>query len=158
MKFNSLLTLANLSLLAMSTSCEKSTATDPTPAVSENNISGEWEWVKTVGGLTGNQTYTPSSTGVATKWVFKPDSTFQQYDTRQGVTQLTESTTFSIRSARSIYTGQPTQALRINRHVSAGSPSTLVIQPVIYIIEELGTELKIADNYADGFGQTYRRK
>ncbi|MDJ0365736.1 hypothetical protein QMK33_11285 [Hymenobacter sp. H14-R3] len=159
MKFNSLPALASLSLLAMSTSCEKSTITDPTPAaVSENSISGEWEWVKTVGGLTGNQNYTPSSTGVATIWVFKPDSTFQQYDTRQGVTQLTESTTFSVRSARSIYNGQITQTLRINHHVSGGSPSTSVIQPITYLIEELGAELKIADNYADGFSQTYRRK
>jgi hypothetical protein len=159
MKFKSLLALASLSLLLISTSCEKNTLTDPTPAaVSENDISGEWEWVKAVGGLTGNQTYTPSSTGIATTWVFKSDSTFQQYDTRQGVTQLTESTTFSIGSARSIYTGQITKTLRINRHVSGGSPSTSVVQPVTYLIEKRGTELKIEDNYADGFGRTYRRK
>ena len=154
MKCYSLFALAGLSLLTASSGCKKNTTNDPVPVA---DISGEWNWVTTIGGLTGNQTYTPASTGVAIKWIFKPDSTFQQYNTRQGVAQLTESTTFSIGSTRSIYTGQIARTLRINRHVSGGSPNTSVVQPVTYIIEELGTELRIADNYPDGFGQTYRR-
>lgn len=158
MKSTSLLVLASWSLLTL-TSCEKSSGTEPAPVeVSENGISGEWEWVQTVGGMTGNQTYTPASSGVALKWVFKADSTFQEYTTRQGMTQLTESTTFSIGSARSIYNGQLSQALRINRHMNGGASSPSVVQPATYLIEALGTELKIADNNPDGFSQTYRRK
>ena len=146
-----LLALAVLSLLTMSSGCKKNK--DANPLGLDNKIFGEWEWVSTIGGLTGNQTSTPASTGVTTTWVFKSDSTFQQYDTRQGVSRLAESTTFSIRSARSIYTGQTTQTLRINRHVSGPT-----VQPATFIIQEIGTQLKIADNFPDGFGQTYHRK
>lgn len=154
-----LLVLASWSLLAVSTSCEKSTEPEPIPTeVVGNELTGEWEWVKTVGGITGSQTYTPASSGAAITWVFKADSTFQQYTTRQGVTQLTESTTLSVRSARSIYNGQLTRTLRINCHLSGGASSPPVVQPVTYLLEALGTELKLADNNPDGFTQTYRRK
>lgn len=159
MKPASLLVLASWSLLAVSTGCEKTT--EPEPALTEvagNELIGEWEWVQTVGGLTGGQTYTPMSSGTAVKWVFKADSTFQQYTTRQGVTQLTESTTFSVRSARSIYSGQLARALRINRHVSGGASSPPIVQPITYLVAALGAELKLADNNPDGFTQTYRRK
>jgi hypothetical protein len=159
MKPASLFVLASWSLLAVSTGCEKSTEPEPAPTeVAGNELIGEWEWVQTVGGLTGGQTYTPISSGAAIKWVFKADSTFQQYTTRQGVTQLTESTTFSVRSARSIYNGQPGRTLRINRHVSSGVSGPPVVQPVTYLVLTLGAKLELADNNPDGFTQTYRRK
>ena len=144
-------------LLAVSTGACTKEATAPAE-VSGTEIYGEWDWVRTSGGLTGNQTYTPASTGVATRWVFKTDGTFQQYDTQQGSTRLTQSTTFTLGTAGSIHTGQPARALTINRQVPGPTPNTTSVQPVTYIIQGLGTQLVVSDNYADGFGSTYQRR
>lgn len=123
------------------------------PACQPTNVSpkggaslvGEWHWVSSTGGFTGKQTYTPASTGTEEKWVFGADSTYQVYATKQGATRLTESGSFSVGTAPSIYTGQPARALRLQGR-----------QP--YIIEELGsTRLGLADNSPDGFGHTYER-
>ena len=124
-------------------------------AAPSNEIIGSWDWVASSGGLTGRQTHTPASTGIATTWVFKSDGTFQQYDTQQGTSRLVESTTFSLGSTHSIYTGQPTRSLTINRH--ADGP-TGTAHPVTYVIQAVGERLEIADNNPDGFGYTYRRK
>ncbi|MFD1469277.1 hypothetical protein ACFQ48_13680 [Hymenobacter caeli] len=125
--------------------------------VSGTEIYGEWDWVHSVGGIAG-LTYTPASTGVATRWVFKTDGTFQEYDTQQGTTRLVQSTTFAIGSAGSIHTGQPAQTLIINRQVPGPTPNTTSVQPVTYVIQGLGAQLVVADNYADGFGSTYQRR
>ncbi|WP_426062278.1 hypothetical protein, partial [Hymenobacter sp. B1770] len=105
-------------------------------------------------GMTGRQTLTPASTGIAVRWVFTPDSTFQAYETRQGTTRQTKSGTYSLGSVRSIYTGQAARALRFTP--LPGSPVTA--GPETYVMEELGAHLRLADNNPDGFGHTYRRK
>lgn len=111
------------------------------------SLVGEWHWVSSTGGLTGNQTYTPASTGTEEKWVFRADSTYQVYATKQGTTQLTKSGTFSLGPAPSIYTGQPARALYLGGRQARPA-----------IIEELSsTRLRLADNYPDGFGSTYER-
>lgn len=138
---------AALSLLPLLPGCAKSTGPG-------NGLVGEWEWVRSQGGMTGKQTDTPASTGVAVRWVFAPDSTFQAYETRQGTTRQTESGTYSLGAVRSIYTGQSIRALRF-----APLPGTAVPAGVVtYVIEELGTQLVLAYNYPDGFGHTYRRR
>ena len=138
---------AALSLLPLLPRCAK-------PTGPGNSLVGEWEWVRSQGGMTGTQTHTPASTGVAVRWVFAPDSTFQAYETRQDTTRQTEAGTYSLGSVRSFYTGQSTRALRF-----APLPGTAVpARPVTYVIEELGAQLGLADNCPDGFGHTYRRR
>lgn len=131
-------------LIAVSTTaCQKS---NPAPAVTDQGIIGEWHWVSSIGGITGKQTQTPASTGIATTLVFKSDSTFQRSTTQTGSTPLTETGTFSLGAIRSIYSGQPARALTLRGK-----------QPQTFIIQELTTRLVLADNYYDGFGHTYQR-
>ena len=138
---------AALSLLPLLPGCAK-------PAGPDNGLVGEWAWVRSQGGMTGAQTYTPASTGVAVRWVFTSDSTFQAYETRQGATRQTESGTYSLGSVRSIYNGQSARALRFAPIPSRAVPG----RAVTYVLEELGAQLILADNNPDGFGHTYRRR
>ena len=129
-------------LLAIGASgCQKASVT---PA--DQGIVGEWHWASSVGGLTGKQTYTPASTGSTDTWAFQADGTYQRHTTQASGTQLTETGTFSLGSAKSIYSGQPAQALILRGK-----------QSQTFIIQELTTRLVLADNYYDGFGHTYER-
>jgi hypothetical protein len=107
---------------------------------------GEWHWVSTVGGLAGNQTYTPASTGITETWVFKSDSTYQRAVTRQGGPSTTETGTFSLESVKSIYTGQAERALVLRGQ-----------QEQTLLLDAVTTRLALSDNYYDGFKHTYER-
>lgn len=126
--------------LALTTpGCQK-TETPP------QGLVGEWSWVASTGGHTG-QTYTPASTGTTRRWLFRADSTFRLTETRQGVAQPVQAGTYSLGVVRSIYTGQPARALTIR----LGQPQT-------YVLSELGDRLEVADNFYDGFADTYERR
>jgi hypothetical protein len=132
------------SLLCLGASaCQK---TDATPAPADQRLMGEWHWVSSVGGLAGKPTSTPASAGSPNTWVFKADSTYQEFTTQPGGAQLTETGTFSLGSVKSIYSGQPTRALTLRGKRS----QTLLIQAVT-------TRLVLADNSPDGFEHTYER-
>ncbi|NML67729.1 hypothetical protein HHL22_21215 [Hymenobacter sp. RP-2-7] len=124
------------------------TACQKTEALPQGQgLVGEWNWVQSRGGLTGNQTYTPASTGTTIRWVFRADSTVQVSTTRQGVTQPMQMGTYSLGVAKSIYSGQPARALTIR-----------LKQAQTYILSELSSNrLVVDDNAYDGFGDTYER-
>lgn len=48
---------------------------------------GEWNWVASQGGFTGNQTEAPASTGTTKRWLFRADNTFQLAVTWRRVAQ-----------------------------------------------------------------------
>lgn len=124
------------------TACQK-TGVSPAPG-----LVGEWSWVISRGGFTGNQTYTPASTGTVRQWVFRADSTFQQRETRQGAAQPAQVGTYSLGAVSSIYTGQPARSLTLR----------LGQQAEVYVLSELGSRLVVADNQYDGFTDTYERR
>lgn len=137
--------LATVALLALGASaCQQATVAPE----GGTGLVGEWRWVLSQGGFTGKQTDTPASTGTTHTWLFRADSTYQAYTTRQGTSQLTDSGTFSLGSAPSIYTGRPDRALRLRSRQAQQ----------VYIVQELSSHrLRLADNYPDGFGHTYER-
>ena len=135
---------ATIVLLALGASACQQEAVAPEGGT---GLVGEWHWVISQGGLTGHQTATPASTGTTQTWVFRADSTYQAFTTQQGSPQLTDSGTFSLGLAPSIYTGSSSRALRLHGQ-----------RERLYIVQELSsTRLQLADNYPDGFGHTYER-
>jgi hypothetical protein len=135
-----LLAAAILALGAVA--CQKTTLAPPA-----EGLVGEWNWVQSRGGFTGNQTETPASTGTSRRWAFRADSTFTQYVVQQGVAKPAQAGTYSLGVARSIYTGQPARALTIR----LGQPQTYLLSGVS------SSRLVLADNAYDGFGDTYER-
>ncbi|MGI4872437.1 MAG: hypothetical protein ACRYFX_14815 [Janthinobacterium lividum] len=127
--------------LASITACQQEAVTPST-----TGIIGEWNWVSCTGGFSGKENLTPATTGTTIKWLFKTDSTVQMYTTKQGVLQPTETGVFSLGTTRSIYSGQPARSLTIRR-----------MQPEIYVIKSLGSQLVLQDNYPDGFERIFQR-
>lgn len=121
--------------------CQKTTVSAPA-----EGLAGEWSWVESRGGLTGNQTYTPASTGTTVRWILRADSTVQINTTRQGLAQPIQTGTYSLGMGRSIYSGQPGRLLTLR-----------LAQPRVYLLSELGSRLVVADNNPDGYTTTYER-
>ncbi len=126
-------------LLLGTTACRR---TDASPAI----IMGKWQWVSSVGGIAG-MTYTPASTGATETLVFQPDSTYQRVYTPQSGTAVTTTGTFSLRSVKSIHTGQVGWKLILRWPQSQR----------FLIVDDLSTRLVLSDDHPDGFKTTYKR-
>jgi len=136
-------------LLLGISSCKK----NEQPPVS-TEIFGEWIWLYSLGGLTGNQVTKPSI-GMESTYKFTRDSLWTQcYNGKCEVP-----TKFTMRMERSILFGDNRMILTIRRRVHLAQPDTgSVIIKDRYLVDEVSNELHIAQDIPDGFGEFYSRK
>lgn len=119
--------------LAFSCTKEEVTAKD-------SSITGEWQWIMSTGGIAGT-TITPASTGYKRKLVLSSDFKYARY--KNDV--LEKSGTFEIVKAKSIYKAELVDFIKYD-------------DSTMSVIESVSTdELLLADNFYDGFGETFKR-
>ncbi len=124
------------SLLAFScTKEEVSSANEST-----SSLVGEWRWISSTGGIAG-KTITPSSAGYERKLVLTADLKFSRYKDNT----LESSGTYQLTQGKSIYKVEQVDFIKFSDGTSA------------VIISQSATELSLADNFYDGFGETYQR-
>lgn len=106
----------------------------------QSSFAGEWQWTMSTGGLAGT-TITPTSAGYERKLVLTSDFKYARY--KNGT--LAKSGTFEIVKAKSIYKTELVDFIKFD-------------DGVMSVIQNVTTdELWLADNFNDGFGETYKR-
>ena len=115
------------------------------PALTE--IFGEWQWVSSVGGLTGKQVETPPA-GSEYTYQFDRDSSFVECHNGQ----CSVPGKFSLRMEKSLLFGDQRLTLVLRRNTGS------VVERTRYLVEEILDELRINDDSPDGFGNRYVRK
>lgn len=106
----------------------------------QNSLTGEWQWTMSTGGLAGT-TITPTSAGYERKLVLTSDFKYARYKN----STLEKSGTFEIVKAKSIYKTELVDFIKYD-------------DGVMSVIQNVTTdELSLADNFNDGFGETYKR-
>lgn len=133
-KLSFLLILA--ALFAFSCTKEEVLATSE----STSSLVGEWRWVSSTGGIAG-KTITPSSAGYERKLILTTDLKFSRY--KDNI--LESSGTYQISQGKSIYKAEQVDFIKF----SDGASSV--------IINQSASELSLADNFYDGFGEVYQR-
>lgn len=105
-----------------------------------SSLAGEWRWVSSTGGIAGTTT-TPTSAGYERKLVLTSDFKFSRYKNAA----LEKSGTYEIIQAKSIYKAELVDFIKF----SDGTSSVIMTQSA--------SELSLADNFYDGFGEVYQR-
>ena len=119
--------------LLFSFSCKKESVD------SNNLLTGEWRWVSSTGGIAG-VTITPASAGYERILLLTSDSKYSRYKNNV----LEKTGTFEIIKAKSIYKIELVDFIKYDD----GTRS---------VINVTGSELSLADNNYDGFGETFKR-
>ena len=133
------------SLSLAGVSCQKKEDA-PAPSALET----EWDWVSSKGGITGGILMTPATTGTTQRYVFGPNSTFQQY--RNG--QLVQSSTYARANQVSLIFNAQRDMLSLGLSGANGTPAV----PVRYIVEQLTAEVLVLDeDHYDGMVITFHK-
>lgn len=128
-------TVLALSIL-LAFGCEKQ---DEKPNLDQRLI-GELEFIKAVGGLTGNQVILPPA-GIKTTLIFSSDHKYKKNNNAQTF----EQGSYDLVRVISIFTGQPDDAIRFNDFSSQNGQ----------IISIKNDSLWITDNHVEPFGYLY---
>jgi hypothetical protein len=123
------------------------------PAPSE--IFGEWQWVSSVGGITGKEVLTPAVVGSQRTLSFTRDSLFVQCE----VGQCSRPIKFLLRQEKSWLDGQQHLILTVRRRVYLVAPDTGYHEFINrYRVREVSNTLRIDQERPDGYVETYKRK
>jgi len=127
------------------TSCEKEENSNYT-------IKGEWIWLKSYGGFSGNALYTPENTGITKKLIFLNDSV--------SIIANTDTSKFEYFLSReeSILLQKEFDFLTINYKYKMSNPDSIFILPIRYMIITLNDSLFLDEDVYDGFGHEYSKK
>lgn len=135
-------------LLLVSSGCKKE---QPSPA---DKLYGDWQWMRSIGGLTGKQVEKPP---VGSKYLFRftHDGYWSQcYNGKCG-----DPTPFTLQQEKSRLFGNEQLVLTLRRKVYLAPPDTgYHILLDRYLVQEISDSLRIDQDYPDGFGSTYSRK
>ncbi|MER0440815.1 hypothetical protein [Emticicia sp. W12TSBA100-4] len=107
---------------------------------STSGLVGEWRWVSSTGGIAG-KTITPTSAGYERKLVLTADLKFSRYKDNT----LESSGTYQITQGKSIYKAEQVDFIKFSDGAS------------LVIMSQSASELSLADNFYDGFGEVYQR-
>lgn len=130
----SFLLIVLISILSISCSVESNVSDS-----NSNSIIGTWTWQKSVGGIAGT-TETPESTGIQKKIVFTGEGKVMVYSNNVEIT----STTYEIKKGTSIF--------------DADERSLIIFDGMTYVVLFIDAHnLKIANNFADGYSFDYKR-
>lgn len=105
-----------------------------------SSLAGDWRWVSSTGGIAG-KTITPASAGFERKLILTTDLKFSRYKDNT----LESTGTYQITQGKSIYKAEQVDFIKF----SDGTSSV--------IISQSASELSLADNFYDGFGEVYQR-
>ncbi|AFK03098.1 hypothetical protein Emtol_1958 [Emticicia oligotrophica DSM 17448] len=123
-------------LFTFSCSKEEVKATNETT----NSLVGEWRWISSTGGIAG-KTITPSTAGYERRLVLTSDLKFSRYKDNK----LEISGTYQITQGKSIYKPEQVDFIKFSDSTSA------------VIMSQTADELSLADNFYDGFSESYQR-
>ena len=120
-------------------------------------IFGEWQWVSSVGGLTGKEVVTPASVGVERTYRFNWDSTFVECLSYNK--QCEAPVKFTLRMETSFFDHQQHLILTIPRRVYLARPDTgFHVIRFRYAVREVSNSLRLAQERPDGYEESYHRK
>lgn len=111
-----------------------------TASESTSTLVGEWRWISSTGGIAG-KTITPSSAGYERKLVLTADLKFSRYKDNS----LESSGTYQLTQGKSIYKVEQVDFIKFSDGTSA------------VIMSQSAAELSLADNFYDGFSESYQR-
>ena len=118
-------------------------------------IFGEWQWVSSVGGLTGKNVLTPANTRTERTYRFNRDSTFVECYNNQCEAPIK----FTLRMEMSFFDHQQHLILTIPRRIYLAPPDTgFHVIRFRYAAREVSNSLRLAEEVADGYEESYQRK
>jgi len=135
-------------LLLLSAGCHKD---QPAP---DDKLVGDWQWVRSVGGLTGKQVEKPP---VGSEYLFRftRDGYWSQcYNSTCG-----DPTPYTLQQEKSLLFGDERLVLTLRRKIYLAPPDKgfhIILDR--YLVREMGDTLRIANDAPDGYGETYFRK
>lgn len=145
-----LFALCTCAVLLGISGCKKE---EPHPVLTE--IFGEWQWVSSIGGITGKNVLTPAITGVERTYRFTRDSTFIECLNKQCKTPVK----FALRMEKSIFDNQQHLILTVSRRFYLAPPDTgFHVIRSRYTVREVSNSLVLDEEVADGYGESYTRK
>lgn len=144
------LLLISILLFAL-TACKK-TISEPPPVVtfpaSNNDLVGEWTWVRSVGGITGG-TFTPEN-GTERKLTFS--TTTMKVEENGKVLATTPFTTYK---GKSLILNAATAFMKID---AAACPNCKMMETQMYSFSAAQDTLFLDEDVYDGFGHAYIKK
>jgi len=139
MKTLSLFAFILFSMVAIQ--CSKESG--PTEPVADG-IYGSWNWVESVGGISGNNVLTPASVGYSVKINFLNNGTFQRFQNDS----LQATTTFTVSRKKTSFHADTVNLI-------AYADSIHFMPQIIYSVTI--DSLFLEDLYPDGLGHAYSR-
>lgn len=146
---NYLFAICASAVLLGSSGCKKQEA----PPVS-TEVFGEWQWVSSVGGITGKNVLTPAITGVARTYRFDRDSTVVECDNGQ----CEAAVKFTLRMETSFFDHQQHLILTIPHTLHLPPPTGVYVIRSRYTVREVSNSLRLTEEVADGYEEVYNRK
>ena len=145
-----LFTICACAVLLGSSGCKKE---ESLPVSTE--IFGEWQWVSSVGGMTGKNVLTPAITGIERTYRFNRDSTFVECYNKRCEAPVK----FTLRMEKSFFDHQQHLILTIPRRLYLAPPDTgFHVIRSRYAVREVSNSLRLAGEIADGYEESYQRK
>lgn len=145
---NSKTSFGILLLLLLSAGCHKE---QPAP---DDRLVGDWQWVRSVGGLTGKGILKPK-TGETIIERFTQDGHW----TLCGNGKCDAPMPFTLQQEKSVLFGDERLVLTLHRKIYLALPDTgFHVLLDRYLVREIGDTLRIANDGPDGYGETYFRK
>lgn len=143
-----LLCLLSLGFLLGGNACQQE---PPSPG---EGLAGDWQWVRSQGGFTGKQVLKPAP-GQALVYRFTRDGYWSECF--NGV--CSRPTPFTLQREPSVLTGDQQLVLTLHRRVELAPPDTGThLLPSRLVVQEISDTLHLIDDWADGYGQYYRKK
>jgi len=133
-------------------SCEKDDLTETQK--NRFKIVGDWVWVKSYGGFTGHDLYTPGNTGITKEIAFfiNGDVIIKENDI------MVDKTDYFLSNEKSYLFNEKAEFLTINYKYRISDPDSIITLPMRYIIEDLSNSMFLAEDVYDGYGHEYMRK
>jgi hypothetical protein len=116
-----------------------------------NTVVGDWTWLKSYGGLTGNVMQTPASTNSTKRIIFKDNGEFVMIENGH----TTQNTTYFTSREKSTLFLDTFNFVTVNYKFIINGKYTII--PMRYIIQSMSDTLEIDEDVYDGFVHTYLR-
>lgn len=116
-------------------------------------ITGEWNWLKSQGGITGSDIQTPDISGIERIVKFHENDTVEIFENGT----LVHKTDYFLSREESMLMNDTFDFVTINYTFKISNPDSVVTLPMRYMIIELSDNLRLDEDVFDGYGHWYRR-
>lgn len=135
-------------IFLITTSCEKDNE-----LTKNENIVGEWLWIKSQGGFTGNDIQTPKENGIEKIIKFYENDTIEIFENNI----LVHKTDYFLSREKSMLLHDTFDFVTINYKYRISNPDSIITLPMRYIIWTLSDSLSLGEDVYDGYGHLYLR-